>query len=59
MFYKRFVQASIENDYDALPGIFHAAMVRIGDVMGQGLRHADTDSMPTGMRGTARRMVRG
>ena len=22
MFYKRFVQASIENDYDALPGIF-------------------------------------
>ena len=42
MFYKRFVQASIENDYDALPGIFHAAMVRIGDVMVQGLRHADT-----------------
>ena len=42
MFYKRFLQASIENDYDALPGMFHAAMVRIGDVMGQGLRHADT-----------------
>ena len=41
-FYNRFVQASIDNDYDALPGIFHAAMVRIGDFMGQGRRHADT-----------------
>ena len=41
-YYTRFVQASRDNDHDALPGIFHATMVRIGDVMGQGRQHADT-----------------
>ena len=42
VFYRRFVQASMDNTHDVLPAIFHAAMVRIGDVIGQGIRHADT-----------------